>query len=419
MRRLSILVALCVSATVSANSGYVELPGYSPGPVASANQHYFIGGDDSSGNAIIESMTLGGLPEPAWGGTGFVTWDYGGSADLYNSISFGGGKMLVGGLTQVVLNGGTTICPTYAEIARYNGNGSFDTALAGVGRLRVTWGNSNPGCVQTVNDARVDANGKMVVTGGDMSSLDFWLHPVVARYLWNGTLDSTFGNVSLPITRNGDHDYPGPQGHAVGFYPNGDILVAGNNVNWWLVRLHPNGTVDTTFGNNGVVTLFGGVQFNKISPYKIVIYPNGNALVGGVTDGGNNSLCFTLAAVTPTGGLVSTYNGGAGYNSICLDQPWNADFAIDSQGRVIIGGPTATGIALYRFTAMGALDTTYGIGGGTGIYFGSVWNFPGGVAVDAKDQIVASAVYRNGSGSFVSVLARFTPTGALDTSFGF
>ena len=71
------------------------------------------------------------------------------------------------------------------------------------------------------------------------------------RYNTDGSVDTTFGSGGLaPIT---------PIPHGVALDPNGLIVVAGTSgqgstSQMTLERLNPDGTPDTTFGNNGVVT---------------------------------------------------------------------------------------------------------------------------------------------------------------------
>ena len=86
----------------------------------------------------------------------------------------------------------------------------------------------------------------------------------LARYHPNGTLDTTFGVDGLVITNFGG----GSAAFAVALQLDGKIVAAGPTSdpsidfragNFALARYHPNGSLDTTFSGDGlVITDFGG-----------------------------------------------------------------------------------------------------------------------------------------------------------------
>ena len=109
------------------------------------------------------------------------------------------------------------------------------------------------------NAVALQPDGKLVVVGqtytnNDFSGEDF----AVARYNTDGTLDTTFGTRGKVRT-----DFPGLAAVAssVLIQPDGKILVAGGAFpnftflgDFELVRYNPNGSLDTSFGNGGIVT---------------------------------------------------------------------------------------------------------------------------------------------------------------------
>src|SRR5438552_13266724 len=105
----------------------------------------------------------------------------------------------------------------------------------------------------------VQADGKLVVVGqtykhNDFSGEDF----VVTRYNTDGTLDNSFGSGGKVRT-----DFPGLAAvpSSVVIQPDGKIVVAGGAFplftflgNFEVVRYNPNGSLDTSFGDGGIVT---------------------------------------------------------------------------------------------------------------------------------------------------------------------
>jgi uncharacterized delta-60 repeat protein len=76
------------------------------------------------------------------------------------------------------------------------------------------------------------------------------------RYLPNGSLDSTFGNGGLATADSG-----GNEGLSqLMLLPNGKLVAAGSfldaqgyPLDFLLARFHPNGALDTSFGNAGFI----------------------------------------------------------------------------------------------------------------------------------------------------------------------
>src|SRR5256886_12512432 len=150
-----------------------------------------------------------------------------------------------------------------ATLLVFSGNGQM--AQAADGDLDPTFGTG--GQVTTdlahstdiANAVAVQADGKLVVVGqtykhNDYTGEDF----AVARYNTDGTLDTTFGVNSKVRT-----DFPGLAAVAssVLVQPDGKILVAGGAFplftflgDFELVRYNPDGSLDTSFGNGGIVT---------------------------------------------------------------------------------------------------------------------------------------------------------------------
>src|SRR5438445_8472740 len=141
---------------------------------------------------------------------------------------------------------------------------SSQVAEATAGDLDPTFGTG--GMVMTdinrstdiANAVAVQADGKLVVVGqtyknNDYSTEDF----AVTRYNTDGTLDNTFGRGGKVRT-----DFPGlaAVSSAVVIQPDGKIVVAGGAFpqftfagNFEVVRYNPNGSLDRSFGNGGIV----------------------------------------------------------------------------------------------------------------------------------------------------------------------
>jgi uncharacterized delta-60 repeat protein len=117
---------------------------------------------------------------------------------------------------------------------------------------------------------------------------------------------------------------------------------------------------------------------------------------------------------------------GDGYE--VTDLPLSTDeraeaVAIDSQGRVVVAGYatlmiTGRVMMVARYTSSGALDTTFGQGGvALADFTSSTSEQANGLAIDSNGRIVVAGSANVGGTSTQFALARFTTSGSLDTTF--
>lgn len=123
----------------------------------------------------------------------------------------------------------------------------------------------------------------------------------------------------------------------------------------------------------------------------------------------------TLDPTFGNGGVVTTSfaNGSAGVGS--FEQSTGDIVAV---AQVDLVNSVGTGIGLVRYTSTGALDTTFGIDGLTNTTFAGFTFNPFGFAVQKNGNILIGGVVSTSSGPDEFGLARYTPNGVLDKTFG-
>jgi uncharacterized delta-60 repeat protein len=132
-------------------------------------------------------------------------------------------------------------------LVRYQPNGKVDSSF-GTNGFAITDFNG----YDLATAIGVQQNGKMIVAGYS----DFFNSVIdLARYTKNGLLDSSFGTKGKVITSVGGIS---DQVHSMVIQPDNKIVIAGSSVNgpntdFVLVRYKPNGNIDKSFGNNGIV----------------------------------------------------------------------------------------------------------------------------------------------------------------------
>lgn len=248
-------------------------------------------GSVSNKNFVIVRYNTNGTLDTTFGSAGITTTDLGGVDTASSMAILPNGKILVAG---------RSFDRNFA-IVRYNANGTLDTTFGTAG---ITTTSFNAGSA-VGNSMALQRDGKIIVVGG------IWLGNrwiiVMARYNTDGTLDTSFGTAGTITTDlNADSN-----GYSVAVQPDGKIIVVGDfdaTVSWdydfALLRYNANGTIDTTFDTDGLVTTdFGGSD----SGSTMAMQADGKIVVVGGT-WLNNAYQFALARynTTPLAATLAT-----------------------------------------------------------------------------------------------------------------
>ena len=233
-----------------------------------------------------------------------------------------------------------------------------------------------------------------------------------------GTLDPTFGTggiFSTNFTQTGAAD------NAIAIQSDGKIIVGGlvpnSNGDAALIRLNTNGTLDTSFGNGGVVTSSFGLTDGAIV-FGIAIQPNGQivaAAEGGFLDDGSVGRFNTDGSVDTT----FASNGFAVSNSINSPPGATNAMALQPDGSIVVTG----GGFMGRYTSTGQVDTTFGNNGvatlNSLIVTGMALQSDGKILVTtgsgSETQILSSLPLPSATAGSIS---RYNSNGSLDTTFG-
>ncbi|MCX5192809.1 calcium-binding protein [Streptomyces sp. NBC_00249] len=279
--------------------------------------------------------------------------------------------------------------------------GDLDPAFSGDGKV-VT----NVTGFENIAGMVVQPDGKIVTVGDgyfDETSGDF----VLVRYNTDGSLDTTFGGDGIVNT---DFDINNDEARALTLQPDGKIVAVGGSTNWggygtWAsARYNTDGTLDTSYGDGGKALTDIDVDAIETA-LAVVVQPNGALVLGGSSFGR-----WTVARLTSTGALDPSFDGDGfvitdfGSAGCCGVN----DLALQSDGRIVAAG-TSSGFALARYNTDGSLDATFDGDGKVTTGFG---NYARGVALQPDGRIVAAGVAGN-----QFALARFTANGAFDPTF--
>ena len=230
-----------------------------------------------------------------------------------------------------------------------------------------------------------------------------------------GTLDSDFDADGILILSNtGELNH----GYCVSVQPDGKILVGGTssiggNTGVFVARLYPDGSLDNSFGVNGVSQPTFAVP--DVTCNDMALQPDGKIVVAGNTIVGG-SYSFFAARIDETGSLDNSFGvNGASMFSIGTGQQFFNDMAMQDDGKIVlVGGVLESDIdlAIARLNTDGSLDNTFSFDGKliTDINGSDLAN---GVQIDTDGKIVVV-----GESDNESLLVRYNADGTLDNSFG-
>ncbi|MFI8963933.1 calcium-binding protein [Streptomyces sp. NPDC053493] len=283
--------------------------------------------------------------------------------------------------------------------------GDLDTTFDGDGKV-VT----DVGGFSSVSGMAVQPDGKIVTAGYGFTletSGDFTL----VRYNTDGSLDPTFGGDGIVTT---DFEQTNDEARGLALQPDGKIVVVGGSTNWggtgtWAAaRYLPNGDLDTSFGADGTGKAVVDIDVDAIeTALAVAVQPDGKIVLGGESIGN-----WSLARLDSAGILDTTFGGGDGivttdFGAGCCNAV--TDLALQSDGKIVAAGYSPGSFTVVRYTASGDPDTGFDGDGRVTTGFGTG---PVGVVLQADGRIVIAGTDGNAFG-----LVRFTTTGALDPTF--
>jgi uncharacterized delta-60 repeat protein len=262
----------------------------------------------------------------------------------------------------------------------------------------------------------LQSDGK-IIAAGITNSGDI----IVARYSSTGTLDNTFGTsgyqIILATTVSVDDA-------DVVIQPDGKIVVGaryrnGTNLDFCLVRLNTNGTLDNTFGTGGIQTTDVGGNLDKAR--SIAIQPDGKIILAGEVGTGTTAN-FAIARYTTNGSLDNTFGtNGIQINNIVAGRNGIESVVLQADGKIIAAGYANNGAdddyVVVRYNSDGTFDNTFGTAGIATVDYNNKSNSCHAVALQTDGKIVVTGTHSAAS-TYDFMTIRLNTDGTLDNTFG-
>jgi uncharacterized delta-60 repeat protein/uncharacterized repeat protein (TIGR01451 family) len=217
----------------------------------------------------------------------------------------------------------------------------------------------------------------------------------------------------------------------VAVQPDGKIVVVGEahrgpTGDFAVLRYHADGTLDEEFGRGGIVTT--DIARTANGAFAVVLQPDGKIVAGGDVGRGRNG-DFAFVRYNPDGTLDQSF-GVDGVMALGLSGGGDDQIralALDPSGRIVAAGSIVVppvsaeepvrDFALMRLLSNGGPDQLFGLGGQLHTDFGNTADEAYALALQPDGKIVAAGVSDN-DGRLRPALARYDSAGSLDPTFG-
>ena len=266
-------------------------------------------------------------------------------------------------------------------------------------------------------------SGKFIVAGSVDGGAAGHLF-ALTRYNADGSVDTSFGTNGLVTT-----DFSGTDdvANAVTVDPLGRIVVVGSTIvggyhDIAVARYDADGSLDTSFDSDGVA--IHNIGFNDIAR-AVEIDDDGKIVIVDHRGNGGNPDPVVMRLNTD-GSLDASFNGQGwvadtfGMSAGTSGNQYGWGLAIDSSGKILVSGygnsGTGDDLLLLRYNTNGTLDTSFGTSGRTAVDLGTASVDIGGkLVLDAQGRILV--VGTDTTNNEIAV-TRLTTAGALDATFG-
>lgn len=331
--------------------------------------------------------TTMGVLDHAFGVDGVATVDLGGGADVATDAVL----LPDGGIAVVGRAEGTGPSRTDIAIARFTAAGVPDARFGsgGVVRTDLAHDASRADAVAVLPDGRIVVAGSVLRAGidGDLALL---------RYQPDGTLDPTFGHEGVATSDLGSRS-DGANAMVIG--PDDGVIVLGSvDGAMALARYRSDGVPDPGFGSGGV--MLPGIDLGVAD--GVALTASGRILVAGSRVGPQGDRDLLVARFDPDGALDATFGvDGVTTVDVAGRDDRAADLVVDAEGRIVLVGsaasPTVLDLVLARCLPNGGLDPTFGQHGVLVVDLHGGGDLGADVAMDPEGRIVAAGSTADGA----------------------
>lgn len=352
----------------------------------------------------VQAASPGSL-DPTFGVVGMISRNIPGTGFISDIADQPDGKAVIVGYWQ---NG-----PTRDFIVvRLNANGDYDQTFGTGGIVFTDFG-------ATYDDAfgvAIQSDGKIVVVGRSINGTTGFSDASIARYLPDGSLDSTFDGDGKFILNS----FPGMVGDgfsSIVIQPDGKIIAGGRvQPDFLLVRVNLDGSIDSSFGNGGVVRTNNIGFVDEVR--DMLVLPDGKIIAAGGSGRCAVARFNPNGSVDPAFGAAGFFIASPGYYTQCYG------IEVQPDGKLVLAGtaspadsPPQYSSVVIRINTLGGADNTFGNNG-----FVAVNTNPAGadffttLSIQSDGKIIAAG-FAGESSTYDFAVARLNSDGSFDNTF--
>ncbi|UMQ41108.1 T9SS type A sorting domain-containing protein [Chryseobacterium sp. Y16C] len=333
-----------------------------------------------------------GTFDNTFGTNGIFTNDFQtGSDDVVYSLALqSDGKIVLAGYSDDGSN-------KNAAILRLNANGTIDTTFGNSGKILTDF---ITGKADEIKVIKIHPLTGALIVGGTSATSTTQSQAVIARYNSTGTLDTTFNTTGI-------YALPHNTGSGTFYYviedlvvkPNGKITAVGwinqQGLQWsanhMAYRLNSNGSLDTSFSTDGVITVNGNFNADDKS-FSMLLNADDSFLFSGGGNLTSTKYDYFLGLYNATGTSVigkAFFDYGTLINDIAYGM------GVDSTGKIVMAGSSVTSttsstFGISRVNADYTIDNSFGSSGKVTTTFGTnTTNEAFDMAIQPDDKIIA------------------------------
>lgn len=318
------------------------------------------------------------------------------------------GKILVAGYTE-------TGSGHDGVVIRYHSDGSPDNTFYETGTLIIDIGGGS----NFFEAIALQEDGKIIAAGRAYYGLQTDI--VMVRINSDGTPDHTFGDCGIVRTNIHSSDYA----HSISVLEDGKIILGGitsttaTGVDVVILRYNSDGTLDPTFSSDGKVITCIGESDDWCQ--ELIIQPDGKLVAAGLYENSESNDDFALIRYHMDGTLDHSF-GMDGIVTTPIGEAHDRCYAaaIQPDGKIILAGESydddRRNIAVVRYNPDGSLDHSFSVDGKITTAVGEYSSGAMSVKLQADGKIILTGWVHNGADRDY-VLVRYNSDGTLDHSF--
>lgn len=315
----------------------------------------------------------------------------------------------------IVLGGNTSLNNEYlAILVKLDSNGVEDSQYGTNGVLSLTSSNFK----FLMWEAILLNNGSIFCVGYEYSDILNHSKSAYCKIDSFGNFDTTFGTsgkVTLDLFNYNPITNITELLHTARELPNGQIVVGGTELNPFLLKMNSNGSLDSTFGTNGMKILSYSFR-----PRVMATQEDGKIIIGSATRSALGGLAYRIVRFDTDGDLDTTFNNGKGLVDIdaSAGDDWLNHIKLQSNDTLIIGGGSKINNA-YNFTlARLLLDTPLSVEESLEQFIKVYPNpFNDRLFVDDFEGIIKSIKIFDNTGRIIKMVSNSNPIKEIYTDF--